>query len=162
MSSRTGRRISRLALLAAAILLPAAAGATDKPEAWVRRIYDLYVSDKATGSATDLFAPEASDRLARLIKADNACRKKNGGAPCGLDFDVVANGQDYKIANVASYAVASADKLEVIARFTNFDQKMETAYSFVRKGGDWRLDEVMGRAPDGSTWRLTKLLGSRN
>lgn len=162
----TLRRMQSFLAIAAYLcgLLALAAGpamATDDPEAWLRKIYGIYVKEETPPAAIDLIKPEASARLLRLIRSDEACMKKNGGAPCMLDFDVFGNGQDFKIDNVAAYTVRAKDKIDVIMRYTNFGEKQETSFTFIPDGKGWRLDDAMGRTSDGTTWQLAKLLAAK-
>lgn len=147
--------------LALTLVLSGQAVVADELGEQVRALYRPYEKGgDDTPAATDLIRPMASKRLRALLDRDTACSRKNG--VCNLDFDVIVNGQDFKITHVqVSSANPQGDKAAVLARFDNFDGKFETRYEFVRESGAWRLDDVEARAPAANRWRLSTILSPK-
>ena len=142
----------------------APAGAVENPTEWIRTIYAKYARQDVAGSALDLFKPEATERLKKAIASEEACIKRTKGI-CGLDFDPVANGQDFDIKNVAVTSHAKIRTTQpsqgwVTATFSNGGSTPQVIeYYFLQVRGAWRLDEVSDKTPGSEGWTLTKLLG---
>jgi hypothetical protein len=154
--------ILRLTVIAAlfAGLVPAAAQSV-QPDALVRGLYRPYSKAGAEPSATRAVRRYASKRLGALLAREEQCVKKSG-EQCSLDFDFIVNGQDFEIADLTiAPAAIAGDEASVVATFRNLGTANEIVYSFVRQGGDWRLDDVEARAPKESRWTLSKLLALR-
>ncbi|MGL4494767.1 MAG: hypothetical protein ACRCUX_03070 [Beijerinckiaceae bacterium] len=118
------------------------------PAVWVRSIYDLYKraekDDKLMRHANyGLVQKRAARPLWLLFRKDDACMKKNGGAPCAFDADFIINGQDYELSDVQiSPAEISGEKAKVTAKFKNFKQDNTNTFFFVKQGDNWRVSEV--------------------
>ena len=117
---------------------------------------------KPSVNALDLFKPEASDRLIKAIAAEAACIKRTKGI-CGLDFDPIANGQDFEIKDVVVTSVAKVGTAvpegRVTAKFKNFGKPQTIEFFFLKKGETWLLDDVSSKNPGERGWVLSKLLG---
>ena len=165
------RRLSRhlgLAVLAYLLFPVGNSGralAVDNPTAWVKGIYETYAANKADASALAVLRPEASDRLKRLIDAEQACLKRNKGM-CRIDFDPIANAQDFEITDVqvkshAKVSTSGASTGLVTATFKNAGRNNVIEYLFIEKGGRWLLDDISAKTPGEEMWTLSKLLGAK-
>jgi hypothetical protein len=81
-----------------------------------------------------------------------------------MPFDPVVNGEaarisrlDVKAATCSSEAPASARC--VLASFDNASMARVVAFTFVRQGSQWELQDVDAREPRDSVWTLSKLVG---
>jgi hypothetical protein len=133
------------------------------PSTWLKQVYALYEKAQSTpaldGKATtDLIEKRASKTLAALFRKDAACSKRTQGV-CALDFDFVVDGQDYKISKVdVGPTVATGDKATVTVTFRNFDADSRNVYSFVREGGQWKVDDVLFKSGSDEPASLAKLI----
>jgi hypothetical protein len=61
-----------------------------------------------------------------------------------IDYDPVANAQDYSLHNlhVEVDQPANAGKARVIARFENYDQQVTVGYDMVFEDGAWKIDGI--------------------
>lgn len=139
------------------------AGAVENPTEWVKQLYAIYEKQEVTGSALDLFKPEATDRLKKAMAAEAACIKRTKGI-CGLDFDPIANAQDFEIKNVvvtsqANFGAAQPAQGLVTATFSNAGAPQVIVFYFVQVRGVWLLDDVSDKTPGSEGWTLTKILG---
>ncbi len=152
-----------IAVFALSMLVSQSAGAVENPTEWVKKLYAKYERQQATGSALDLFKPDATDRLKKAIAAEATCIKRTKGI-CGLDFDPVANAQDFEITNVvvsshAKVSTTQASQGWVRATFSNGGAPQVIEYYFLQVRGDWLLDDVSDKTPGSEGWTLTKILG---
>jgi Protein of unknown function (DUF3828) len=151
------KRVSLLVVFALfAALAPAGAGELDEQ---VRRLYRTYETDAPGPSALQLVRPHASKRLAALIAREERCTNRHRGEPCNLDFDVIINGQDWTLKNLAvEPATLDGDRASVVARFTNIDTPQEIVYRYTRESGRWRIDDIEATAPADHRWALSRIL----
>ena len=152
------KRVSLLVVFALfAALAPARAGELDEQ---VRRLYRTYETGGTPGqSALQLVRPHASKRLAALIAREERCTDRHRGESCNLDFDVIINGQDWELKNLAvEPATLDGDRASVVARFTNFETPEEIVYRYTRESGRWRIDDIEARAPGDHRWTLSRIL----
>jgi Protein of unknown function (DUF3828) len=123
----------------------------------VREFYAPYLAGRSAPGkdSLDLLRPYASPELARLIDREKACTKRTGGL-CALDFDMLVDGQDWKLAGLQVTAQdARPGAMVVRAAFRNFNQPKAVEYSFSIMGGRWMLSDVVIRA---GNQRLTTIL----
>jgi len=152
--------MGRRTLLAIAVLLcwaASAQAATRTPEAIVRTIYQRLVTANATGQN---YEPSDDAILSpRLLALEAASRKAAGtDVPCGLDFSIWFDGQEYdlKHADVIVAPRATADTQMVVAKFESEGAAHELHFSFRLIGGRWRLDEA--QSVIGTMWVWSRLL----
>ncbi|HEY2707620.1 MAG TPA: hypothetical protein VGI95_06160 [Caulobacteraceae bacterium] len=145
--------IAALALLA---LATAAQAAPQTPKAMVqdvyRRLIDASVHDKGYEPPDSFYSP----RLKRL--AADARTAAGGDVPCGLDFDIWFDGQEYDMthADVAELPGSTATKQTIEARFVSLKEAHDMRFTFRRIAGRWRLDDA--EAVLGHRWVFSKLL----
>ena len=152
--------MGRRTLLAITVLLcwaASAQAATQSPEAIVRTIYQRLVTANATGKG---YEPSDDATLSpRLLALEAAARKAAGtDVPCGLDFSIWFDGQEYdlKRADVAVAPGATADAQMVVAKFESEGAAHELHFSFRLIAGRWRLDEA--QSVIGTKWVWSRLL----
>lgn len=150
------RRLLPPLALALTLAASAAVAAPAAPADLVRDVYQRLIAANQTGEGYDpgdaLYSP-------RLRALEAAARKRAGtDVPCGLDFDIWFDGQEYdlKSADVATAPGATADAQVVVARFESLRQPHELHYTFRRIAGRWRLDEA--ESVVGTRWVFSKLL----
>jgi hypothetical protein len=149
----------RLAILAIifAALASTAHAAPATPEAMVRRIYDRLIAASAKDGAYD---PSADEVLSpRLTSLEAAARKAAGtDVPCGLDFSIWFDGQEYgiKSADVSVAPGATADRQVIVAKFDNLGTAHELHFTFRRRAGRWKLDDA--ESVVGTKWVFSRLL----
>ncbi len=151
--------MARFALIFALVLaiIPARAAPASDPVAMIEAIYKEYVA----AQGTDHDAPNQTDRdvyskrLRELIDAD---RKNTPEGEIGrLDFDVFVNGQDWELSGLHVALVKSdAQRTQVRATFINLKEPQDILFSFVREGGNWRIDEIQSLR--GTRWTFSKIL----
>jgi hypothetical protein len=133
------------------------------PAVWLRQIYDLYhraeKSPALLNQANDeLVMKRASKSLAALFKKNRDCETKAKGI-CALDWDFIIDGQDYTLSDVKVGAPAVAgDKATVTVTFRNFDETDVNVYSFVREGGQWKVEDIETTQGSQAPVRISKLL----
>ncbi|HEY1426546.1 MAG TPA: hypothetical protein VGF50_07735 [Caulobacteraceae bacterium] len=147
-----------LPLIAAmfALTSSAAMAAPRAPIDLVRDVYARLIAANRTGQGYDpgdeLYSP-------RLLALEAAARKAAGtDVPCGLDFDIWFDGQEYdlKSADVTVAPGAAADAERVIAKFQSLGHPHEVHFTFRRIGGRWRLDDA--ESVVGTRWVFSRLL----
>ena len=145
-----------LALAFALAASAALAAAPPAPIDLVRDVYARLIAANQTGEGydpgDDLYSP-------RLKTLEAAARKAAGtDVPCGLDFDIWFDGQEYdlKSADVSVAPGATADAEMVIAKFVSLRQPHEVHFSFRRIAGRWRLDDA--ESVVGTRWVFSRLL----
>jgi hypothetical protein len=149
----------RLAVAATALALMASSPAIAAPRGpadIVRDIYQRLIAANQTGEGydpgDDLYSP-------RLRALEGAARKAAGtDVPCGLDFSIWFDGQEYdlKSADVAVAPGATRDAQVVVARFESLRQPHELHFTFRRIAARWRLDEA--ESVVGTRWVFSRLL----
>jgi hypothetical protein len=136
------------------------------PKDTVVEIYHI-----AAGPKGDYQTPSAfDDKQARkhftksLLAAQRAMdlRSKKLNEPI-LDFDPVTNSQDPSVRNL-SIDVESADAAKTVVA-ASFDSEGRTVrnvvrYIFVRDGGAWRLDDMLGENGD-DKWDLREIMNPK-
>jgi hypothetical protein len=152
--------MGRRTLLAIAVLLcwaAAAQAATQTPETIVRTIYQRLVAANATGKG---YEPSDDALLSpRLLALEAAARKAAGtDVPCGLDFSIWFDGQEYdlKRADVTVAPGATADAQMIVAKFDSLGAAHELHFTFRHIAGRWRLDEA--QSVIGTKWVWSRLL----
>jgi hypothetical protein len=149
------RRGILLAMAFAFLATAAQAGPT--PKAIVRGIYDKLIAAVPTGGAYDPSGDvPLSSRLKRLEA--NARTMAGGEAPCGLDFDIWFDGQEYdlKHADVTEAPGGTGIWRLIVARFDNLGKPHEVHFIFRRFLGQWRLDDA--ESVIGTKWVFSRLL----
>ena len=117
-----------------------------------------YETNAKAGSALELLRPHASRRLAALIDKEERCTAKTKEI-CNLDFDVIINGQDWRLKNVRiEPAKLEGDRASVMARFININTPQEIVYKFIREGSRWRLDDIGSMVPAAERWTMSRIL----
>lgn len=148
------------------LCLPARAqvnNAEADPSAWLKQVYALYQKAQSTAAlegkaSTTLIEKRASKALAALFKKDAACSKRSQGV-CALDWDFVVDGQDYKLSDVdVGPSVVDGDKASVTVTFTNLDAKCRNVYTFVREGGQWKVDDILTKSGADESVSVAKLI----
>jgi hypothetical protein len=153
-----GIDLRRLTFAATALALTASAAvaAPAAPAEMVRDIYQRLIAANQTGEGYDPGDDLYSPRLRRL---EAAARKAAGtDVPCGLDFDIWFDGQEYdlKSADVATAPGATPETQMVVAKFVSLRQPHELHFTFRHLAGRWRLDEA--ESVSGQRWVFSKLL----
>jgi hypothetical protein len=144
-------------VLAIAFVFLATAAQAAGPKQIVRGIYDKLIAASAHGSDYDPSSDTVlSPRLRRLEAA--ARRQARGEAPCGLDFDIWFDGQEYDIkhADVTEAPGGTGIWRMIIARFDNLGSSHEVHFTFRRFLGQWRLDDA--ESVKGTRWVFSRLL----
>jgi hypothetical protein len=170
----SGYRNCALAAAVAAGLLAAIAPARAQvnprepdPTVWLRQIYDLYhrmekSSDPDAQPTYELVELRASKALAALFKKNKDCETKSNEI-CALDWDFVIDGQDYQLSNVnVGATVVAGDKATVTVKFKNMKTPCVNVYSFVREGGEWKVDDIETRQGAEAPIRIAKMLREYN
>lgn len=149
-------RVLLLVALGLLLAAPAAFAAPRAPVDLVRDVYARLIAANQTGEGYDpgdeLYSP-------RLKGLEAAARKAAGtDVPCGLDFDIFFDGQEYdlKSADVAVAPGGTPDAQLVIAKFESLGHPHEVHFSFRRIGGRWRLDDA--ESVVGTRWVFSRLL----
>jgi hypothetical protein len=146
-----------LVLAIAFALVASAVQASQSPKAMVRGVYDKLIAASATGGAYDPSGEvPLSSRLARLEAA--ARRRAGDDVPCGLDFDIWFDGQEYDIkhADVIEAPGATGIWRMIVARFDSLGKPHEVHFVFRRFLGQWRLDDA--ESVKGTRWVFSRLL----
>jgi hypothetical protein len=145
-----------LLALALALAASAAVAAPRQPVDLVRDIYQRLIAANQTGEGYDpgdnLYSP-------RLRALEAAARKAAGtDVPCGLDFDIWFDGQEYdlKSADVSLAPGATANGQIVVSKFESLRHSHELHFTFRSISGRWRLDEA--ESVVGTKWVFSRLL----
>jgi hypothetical protein len=143
------RRI--LAALIFALTASAAVAAPRGPANIVRGVYQRQIAANQAGEGYDPGDELYSPRL----RAQEAA---GTDLPCGLDFSIWFDGQEYdlKSADVTVAPGASAGAQLVVARFESLGKPHELLFSLRRIAGRWRLDEA--ESVVGNRWVFSRLL----
>ncbi len=150
-------------LIVAAFALLAATPAQSQPQPdqeplrIVRALYAPYVADRDTPGqgALDFIRPNATPELQRLIDREAACTRRTQGI-CAIDYDVLVDGQDYKITRLNVTAQdARPGAMTVRATFRNLGRPTVVDFPFVLTAGRWLISDVVIK--DGNR-RLTAIL----
>jgi hypothetical protein len=140
-----------------ALIGMSARAATPTPEAMVRHIYDRLIAASARNGDYD---PSADEVLSPRLEALEAAAREAAGTdvPCGLDFSIWFDGQEYdlKRAEVTEAAGATADAQTIVARFDSLGAAHEIHFTFRLIAGRWRLDEA--QSVIGTKWTFSRLL----
>jgi len=110
---------------------------------------------------TDVIAAHATAHLKMLISQYYACQKKTQD-DCGLDFDVIINGQDWDL-NAPPEVSAQLDKANeyiVSSHFESAGAANDVNFIFVNQGGQWLISDVTQIQPGTETWRLTDMISA--
>jgi len=143
--------------IALALAATSAHAATPSPLQIVRTIYQRLITANATGKG---YEPSDDAILSpRLLALEAAARKAAGtDVPCGLDFSIWFDGQEYdlKRADVTEAPGATADAQMIVAKFQSLGAAHELHFSFRHIAGRWRLDEA--QSVIGTKWVWSRLL----
>lgn len=143
-----------VALMLAALAVPAAAQGVADPLAFVQGRYAQYQSGDPPVLALDTYA---SARLrAKLYAHDEAA----GGEEVG-DLDFWVDGRAWPVADlsVTREPGGRAGQRTILARFTLASRRASVRFFFVREGEAWALDEAADAAR--GRWTLSCLLAQR-
>lgn len=143
---RRGRGVEWWGALVLAFLVwpfAAAAQKSDGPDGVVREIYTHYLETEPARLVTlDYTAPDVTRTLfvpdlARLLVADGR------RADPRLNFDPFSDGQDFEIEKVdLATRTVSAKEAVVTARFLNFDEPKQVAYTLTLTPDGWRIADI--------------------
>jgi hypothetical protein len=130
----------------------------------VRGFYGPYLiknPDYEPPSDTDVIAAHATAHLKMLISRYYACENKTQD-DCGLDFDVIINGQDWdlKAPPEVSAQQDKANEYIVSSRFESAGTANDVNFIFVNQDGQWLIDDVTQTDPSTETWRLTDMISA--
>ena len=145
-----------LAIILALVATNVSAGAAT-PLQMVRRIYDRLIFAHAAGGAYDVSGDSMYSPRLRALEA--AARKAAGtDVPCGLDFSIWFDGQEYdlKRADVTEAPGATAEAQTIVARFDSLGAAHELHFTFRLIAGRWELDEA--QSVIGTKWTFSRLL----
>lgn len=119
------------------------------PAAFVAAIYDTYKTD-APG------LPQMySRRLQGLIDKDAS--ETPEGMVGRIDWDVIVDGQDWRISKLNIELVSQTDDMALVrATFDNFDKPRNLLFDLVREDGYWRVDDIQETLPP--RWTMSKIL----
>ena len=146
-------------VIIAAVLALAASAAIAAPPAPVDLVRDVYARLIAANQTGEGYDPGDELYSPRLKALEAAARKAAGtDVPCGLDFSIWFDGQEYdlKAADVAVAPGATQDAEVVVAKFVSLRAPHELHFTFRRIAGRWRLDEAESLV--GTTWVFSRLL----
>jgi hypothetical protein len=140
-----------------ALVTTSVSAAAPTPLQMVRRIYDRLIVASAAGGAYD---PSGDSMLSPRLKSLEATARKTAGTdvPCGLDFSIWFDGQEYdlKRADVTVAPGATANAQTIVAKFDSLGAAHELHFSFRLIAGRWRLDEAQSVV--GTKWTFSRLL----
>jgi len=146
-----------LAIVFALVATGAQAATPQSPIEIVQTIYQRLVTANATGKD---YEPSDDALLSPRLKSLEAAAKKAAGTdiPCGMDFSIWFDGQEYdlKRAAVTEAPGATADAQTIIAKFDSVGAAHELRFTFRLIAGRWRLDEA--RSVIGTKWTFSRLL----
>lgn len=128
-----------------------------EPVRIVQALYAPYVANRNTPGkgALDFIHPHATPELQRLIDKEKACTRLTRGI-CAVDYDVLVDGQDYKITRLQVTAQdARPGAMNVRATFRNFTRTTVVEFPFAISAGRWVMSDVVIK--DGNR-RLTAIL----
>lgn len=108
-------------------------------EAVVRGLYEPYLNGDGGPGLERTGAASAS--LQALLDAYNK-KVEERGEPGDLNYDVIANAQDYKLSELSLKSSGGPDKATVVATFKNYDAPVTVTYDLVLEGGAWKVDNV--------------------
>jgi hypothetical protein len=74
--------------------------------------------------------------------------EKRAAGEVWLDMDPIMNSQDPQKPKKLDIAVetAAGDKTIVVAKFDQFDARIEVRYDFVRENGVWKIEDIRGQS----------------
>ena len=61
---------------------------------------------------------------------------------CGLDFDILIDGQDWDLANFSLQQKQIKKHSNVAAHFTNLGGWQKNIFTFVSEKGKWKIDDI--------------------
>lgn len=152
-----------LTIAAPAGLIPPAAAAAASPtqqgpKAMVEAVYQRLIADQKRRRPS-YSPPETiyTPRIRSLIAASR--RQAKGEVPCGLDFMIWVNGQDYVLrgVTVVQGPSPSPDRTSVTATFTNQGAPEKIVFDFQRIAGRWLIDDAHSVIGD-DQWTFSRLL----
>ena len=148
--SGSGSRVLAVCLLQLLALEPCLASEQSTPDALIKSLYHFYVGPAASGFPLDddrsvarYFAP----RLARLVISYHHRVQAEGGAFGCLDYDPIANAQEFEIrkVSISGGSDASSGRAEMVARFLNFDSPVEVRFSTILTASGWKVADIRTR-----------------
>ena len=128
-------------ILAAALALAACAHAASAPEALVQSLYAPYLSHAAeTGES----AWESAPVYTRAFKTeiDRGIEYGNLLNEPVIDYDPIANGQEYSVSNLKLRSTVTGDTARVVAKFDNLGEPTEVDYNLIKEDGVWKIDNI--------------------
>ena len=150
----------------AAGLAPLPVHAESGPEALVRALYQAHLPS-IPGTAKPLQVDEKSWPRFFTQSLINLWRKANLRTPKGdvgpVDFDPFTASQDPEVKNLRFSLEAGgelAKSATVLARFDQYGQETRVAYTLLRVGESWRVDDVVPLV-EGKPWSLRRALSGR-
>ncbi len=157
----TGTAVSASAQVPAAPAQASARGVGD-PRAFVEATYARYRA--APNSPPEDPVYSYSDRLRALFGAYDRWQAGHQDLVGSLDFDWWTNSQDWGEIAIRELREErrGANRRTIMVRFVNYDVEGVNRFQFVRQGGRWYLDDVVGGTGGGSDgWALAPLLRGR-
>jgi hypothetical protein len=135
-----------------------AAASPQEPKAMVEAVYQRLIADQK--SASPSYSPPETiytPKIRSLIAV--ARRQAKGEVPCGLDFMIWVNGQDYVIKHVtvSQGPSPSPDRTSVTATFQNQGTPEKIVFDFQRIAGRWLVDDAHSVIGD-DRWTFSRLL----
>lgn len=109
-------------------------------EAVVRGLYEPYLNGDGGPGLERTGA--ASSMLQALYDAYIKKVEEEQEGPGDLNYDVIANAQEYKLSDLSLKSVGGPDKARVVATFKNYDAPVTVTYDLVLEGGAWKVDNV--------------------
>ena len=149
-----------LTVVPAGLTPPAAAAVASQqgPKAMVEAVYQRLIADQKRRRPS-YSPPETiyTPRIRSLIAASR--RQAKGEVPCGLDFMIWVNGQDYVLrgVTVVQGPSPSPDRTSVTATFTNQGAPEKIVFDFQRIAGRWLIDDAHSVIGD-DQWTFSRLL----
>jgi len=126
------------------LILPACAPSVPPPEKTIEALYAPYLSHAAeNGESTWEKAAVYSKRFKAII--DRGFDYSSLLNEPVIDFDPVADAQDYSISNLKIVVdrPPESGKAHVLARFDNQGRPTEVGYDMVLEGGAWKIDGIL-------------------
>src|SRR3954471_5539644 len=141
--SRIEKLLTACVMIIAPALVSACAPKMPPPEKTIESLYAPYVSHEAEhGNFTWEKAAVYSRKFRKAI--DRGFEYSLLLNQPVIDYDPVANAQDFSITNLRIDVdqPASAAKAHVIARFENLNREMTVGYDMILEDGSWKVDGI--------------------
>jgi hypothetical protein len=128
-------------IAAAALALAACAHRPSGPEAVVQSLYAPYLSHAAENGESQW---DSAPVYTRAFKAEIERGIAYGNLlnePV-IDYDPVANAQEYSVSNLRLRSAANGAGARVVAHFDNLGEANEVEYDLVQENGAWKIDNI--------------------